>query len=265
MHSKLTTYKSTKAEYKNSKALALLLILLASSSSCFMPCVAQSQYLAPPPSVLGDNSTVPPEVVPLVEPPAPAGASGAYAGASDVTQQLGANAPGLTSPEQTGAGPANALNGMQTAKQARSAALNSLMGNQEWSPQLNEELQAQAQAKAAALAAAQPGASNNVSGANGGSGVPGAPNNTIASNGQTGVSNNDYSESQTLTGGVKYQQNYQNTQRSGFTNASSSSLGLVSGYANPSNVSTAGASYGLGIPFFLLGATGLGIRNGFRW
>jgi hypothetical protein len=196
----------------------------------------------PPPVSASDNSMVPPEVVPLTPPPAPAGA-----------EQFGANAPGLTSPEQVaggGAGPATALGGMQSAKQARQTAFNALMGDQQWSPQLNEELQAQANARATAAAAAQPGGTN------------GMLANNAQQQAQTG---GDYSESQTLTGGVKYQQNYQNTQRSGFTNATSSSLGLMSGYANPSNLSTAGASNGLGLPFFLLGATGLGIRNGFRW
>ena len=42
------------------------------------------------------------------------------------------------------------------------------------------------------------------------------------------------------------------------------SSALMAPYAQPGRISTVWATSGLGLPFFLLGATGLGIRNGFR-
>lgn len=246
----------------SSAAFALSLIFVAGTTGCFCttmtPCFAQPQYLAPPPGVSSDQgSTVPPEVVPLVAPPAPAGLSATEG-------QLGANAPGLTTPELAGAGPSTALGGIQTAQQGRQAALNGLMGNQPWTPQLNEDLQAQARAQSASTGAPTSPNSSPLLAANGtssGGTQPGQPGQNM----NQAQNMNDYSDSQTLTGGVKYQQYYQNTQRSGFTNAASGEAALMAPYAQPGRISTVWATSGLGLPFFLLGATGLGIRNGFRW
>jgi hypothetical protein len=206
------------------------------------------------------DSMLPPEVVPLD--PVAANKlmeSQAQSRAANIDIPDLQSAPGMVTMDQPGAG-------MQTAQDARKAAFNQLMGQNQVAP-INRSYQAQ-----------MPGGQM-------GPGFPGAPGAgnpnfpyqpQMANNypgpqgpgGQTGQSGwvaPGQGGQQTLSGGVKYAQQKRDIRRAGLSNAVSAVAGLGTGLFLGSLVSRSYYSNPVGLGMLGLGMTGFGTRNGFRF
>jgi len=212
----------------NNKKQTMTVLVLAMALWNGSSCLAQT-------GMMGDDSMLPPEVVPIdpnvvmQQPQAASNAAGMAAG-----QMV----PGMT----------GGINGMQTAQQASRSMYDSLMGsNGQLPPQFaNNAPQGFSPA---------------------GNGLGPAPNQLGQSGmmqpGQNAGGPLVHAQTQTLTGSVKYKPTRHDTRRGGFSNAFSSIAGFGSGIAMGGLVRRPSTLLGLGM--FGGGLTGFGSRNGFRY
>lgn len=240
-------------------------VLLASSSvgqaaSAQGYASGQSNYFASAGSE--QDSLLPPEVVPLD--PVAANKlmeSQAQSRAANIDIPDMQSAPGMVTMDQPGAG-------MQTAQDARKAAFNQLMGQNQVAP-INRSYQPQmpgGQMGPGGFPGApgagnpnfpyQPQMANNYPGPQGGAGGQTA---------QSGWMQPGQGGQQTLSGGVKYTQQRRDIRRAGLSNAVSAVAGLGTGLFLGSLVSRSYYSNPVGLGMMGLGMTGFGIRNGFRF
>jgi hypothetical protein len=241
--------------------LALSLALITGNAGLAQGLEAGPMGTLSPSTIIGNDADtlLPPEVVPLDPTVAQrmqqSQAAARAAGAA--SQAPVGGVPGIVNPME------DKMAGMQSAKDARKAVLESLMGNGQVSPQH------------AAMMNQAIGASPMGGPATGGGliGTMGAPMSAPGVQqvgqsawmmpGQTNGAIPSHTQSQTLTGGVKQQPTRHDTKRGGFSHAmsgvaaagSSVFLGGAAGYPS--------SPFGLGM--FGLGATGFGTRNGFRF
>jgi hypothetical protein len=199
-------------------ALAIFLSSITTSFGAIQIVLAQQTD-----TTISEESLLPPEIVPLD--PITTSTS-----ANSSSNQMSAiddnNTPGMVM---------NDLNGMQTAKDFRQSAFNSLYGQGELNPQV---LTPQWRAQQGNMENSYPAS------------------NALASN--------QPAQSQTLTGGVKYKPVTKDIRRSGVTNTLSALAGFGAGALTSAYLMRPQyAPVGLGI--FGLTMTGFGVRNGFRF
>lgn len=255
MHTKKT--KEDKGS-KSLPALVLALVLCQTSSGGIAfaqgaSIDASASSLQPTGVGLEQDSLLPPEVVPLD----PAAAS-SLVKSQEQARNFALNSSAGTM--QTTANGRSSINGMQTAQDFRKAALNSLTNQSPIQGQFVPN--AFMSGQGIGSLAGQGSSIANGQQANGQLGQsswirPGQDAPALAS------STAGASQSQTLTGGVKNQPIRRDTKRGGFSNAFSALAGFGSGMMLGSMVRYPNSALGLGL--FGLGASGFGIRNGFRW
>lgn len=234
------------------KAFAAMLALFSGSAG--QAALAQGLDNGP---LSGDDSYLPPEVVPLD--PSAAGKL--------MQSQAQARAAQLASPELQSSPmvTGDPLGGMQTAQDARKAAYDQLMNQSQAMPS-NRAYQNQYQPSMGQPAQGMPGMTNPYAY----QGQPMAnnyagPTGPAAGTGQSGWMQSGAGGQQTLTGGVKYTQQRRDIRRAGFSNAMSAIAGLGTGLFLGSLVNRSYYSNPVGIGMLGLGMTGFGVRNGFRF
>jgi hypothetical protein len=198
------------------------------------------------------DSLLPPEVVPL-DPSA----------ANKLMQsQAQSRAAQMSMPEAQGGMPSapggDPMNGMQSAQDARRAAYDQLMGQNQVTP-INRSYQNQFPGAQGGPGTGMGPSFTPVANNYGGPGGPGGQTS------QSGWTQPGQGGSQTLTGGVNYNQQRRDIRRAGFSNALSAVAGLGTGLMLGSLVSRSYYSSPVGLGALGLGMTGFGLRNGFRW
>ncbi|GEM_PF-492410 len=206
------------------------------------------------------DSLLPPEVVPL-DPSVAARMSQSQAQARAAQMNMPVQAaPGMSDPSAQ-------FGGMQTARQARQAAFDSLM-NQSQAPPVNQSYQGSFAGGGQANNFGSMGNMTAGGPAPQGFNSPTAAQPQVASNSGSPQSNwvqPGQAGSQTLTGGVKNAPVRHDIRRGGFSNAMSAVAGLGTGLFLGSLVNRSYYSSPFGLGMFGLGLTGFGLRNGFRW
>jgi hypothetical protein len=212
----------------NRTAVAALTVLISMSSAQVVSAQDASALSQ------GDDALLPPEVVPLD--PSTAGSIG-RAQAASTPSTTGNAVPGLVDN--------NAAGNMQSAQDFRKAAFNSLYNQ----GQVPQQQPFPGQWRAGQLNPAQAAAQGQ---------------SPMDSQDTTSMANNPPTQSQTLTGGTKYQQKLQNTHRGGFSNVLSAAGAFGAGamlggfFIRPNNPMMQAGIWGLT-------TTGFGTRNAFRF
>jgi hypothetical protein len=249
----------------NNKKQAMTLLALSFALFSGNVAVAQGLEAGPmgtlsPSTIIGNDADtmLPPEVVPLDPSVAQrmqqVQAAARAAGAAN--QNPNPSIPGIVNPME------DKLAGMQSAKDARKAVLESLMGNGQVAPQ-HAQLMNQAIGAAPMSGPTAGGALiGTMQAPMGTPGVQQVGQSAWMQPGQTNGAIPSHTQSQTLTGGVKNQPVRHDTKRGGLTHA-------VSGISALGGAMFLGGAAGypsspLGLGIFGLGATGFGTRNGFR-
>ena len=186
------------------------------------------------------DSLLPPEVVPLD----PAAAN------KLVQSQAQSRAAQMSTPELQ----PDPMSGMQTAQDARKSTYDQLLGQSQTTP-LNSSNQ---------FGASQGGQGFNNQPGSFGTQIANASPGT-AQAGQSNWVQPGSAGSQTLSGSVKAAPQKQDIRRGGLSNAVSAVAGLGTGLFLGSLVSRSLYTNPIGLGMFGLGATGFGVRNGFRF
>jgi hypothetical protein len=250
----------------NNKKQALTLLALSLALTSGSVALAQGLEAGPmgtlsPSTIIGNDADtlLPPEVVPLDPTVAQRmqQTQAAARAAGSVSQIPAGSVPGIVNPME------DKMAGMHSAKDARKAVLDSLMGNGQVAPQ-HAALMNQAIGAAPMNGPTAGGALiGTMQAPMNAPGVQQVGQSAWMQPGQTNGAIPSHTQSQTLTGGVKQQPVRHDTKRGGFSHAVSGIAAMGSGVFLGGAAGYPSSPLGLGI--FGLGATGFGTRNGFRF